>query len=187
MPMLELIYPGETVPVLAGLPGGESLPVVTAEGLVVGRAERRACHSAGLLHPVVHLHVVSRDEKLYIQHRSESKDLYPGRWDTAVGGHVGYGETFIEALYREAWEELGLRDFNPIHVDTYIHESNSEKELVCVYAAVGNFPINPDGEEVSEGRFWPFPEIDATLKKSVFTPNFEEEYVRFKSKLISLL
>ena len=81
-------------------------------GLVYGRATRDWCHSGSkVLHPVVHLHIVDRFGNIYLQKRAMTKDLLPGYWDTAVGGHVTYGEQAVEALYREAAEELGL------HVD----------------------------------------------------------------------
>lgn len=40
-----------------------------------------------LLHPVVH-HLFNFRGELYLQKRPEWKDIQPGRWDTAVGGHV---------------------------------------------------------------------------------------------------
>ena len=71
----------------------EIFPIVTPDGVVTGSATRAECHSGSkLLHPVVHLHILSRDGRVYLQKRSMSKDIQPGKWDTAVGGHVDYGE-----------------------------------------------------------------------------------------------
>ncbi|MBS7274506.1 MAG: NUDIX domain-containing protein, partial [Bacteroidales bacterium] len=101
--------------------------------------------------------------------------------------HISYGEYVIEALFREAGEELGFFDFNPVWLDTYEFESQRERELINVFAAVGNFNLKPDGEEVLEGRFWSEEEIAANLGMEVFTPNFESEYLRIKQSLQSLL
>ena len=60
-----------------------------------------------LLHPVVHLHLFNSRGELYLQKRPEWKDIQPGRWDTAVGGHVDYGETVDEALRRECARSWG--------------------------------------------------------------------------------
>ena len=67
----------------------EWFPVVDATGLVLGKATRRECHNGSKkLHPVIHLHVFNEAGDLYLQKRSETKDIQPGKWDTAVGGHV---------------------------------------------------------------------------------------------------
>ncbi|MBQ5486639.1 MAG: NUDIX domain-containing protein, partial [Bacteroidales bacterium] len=76
------------------------VPVVEESGLVIGQASRETVHGGSmLLHPVVHLHVVNRDGELFIQKRSMKKKQFPGMWDTAVGGHVDYGERLETALF----------------------------------------------------------------------------------------
>ena len=193
--MMELVYPvGIPAPLLQrrlevkDVKASEMLPVVDPSGVVIGQASRDWCHSGEKpLHPVVHLHVLNRNGELYLQKRSLSKDLFPGWWDTAVGGHVTYGESIIEALFREAGEELGFVDFNPIHIKTYVFESDIERELVNVFAAVGNFVLDPDGEEVSEGRYWTMKSIEEGLSKSIFTPNFEMEFRQVRTPLEALL
>jgi len=163
-------------------------PVIEPDGEVIGMASRAYCHSgAKILHPVVHLHIINRRGELYLQKRSMKKDIQPGKWDTAVGGHVDYGEKVTEALYREASEELGLTDFNPIYLQSYLFESEIEREMVNVFAAVGSFDLAPDRDEVDEGRWWPFREIEESLGKSVFTPNFEQEFDRIGRRLPALL
>ena len=153
------------------------LPLVDEHGIVIGQARRSWCH----------LHILNRAGDLYLQKRSMTKDLLPGYWDTAVGGHVDYGEQIEEALLREAGEELGFYDFNPIYLGTYVFESKREKELVNVFATVGSFTLHPDGSEVTEGRFWSFAEIDAAMGKKTLTPNFEGEFKQFRSALQALL
>ena len=86
-----------------------------------------------------------------------------------------------------ASEELGLREFNPIYLRSYVWESQRERELVNVFAAVGNFRIDPCNEEVPEGRYWSFAEIESALGKDVFTPNFEHEFKALGSSLLALL
>ena len=164
------------------------VPVVEENGLVIGQATRKTVHDGSkLMHPVVHLHIINREGCLYIQKRSMKKDLLPGLWDTAVCGQVDYGESLEEALYRESSEELGFREFNPVYLKSYVWESTREKELVNVFAAVGNFVLNPDLDEVSEGRYRDMAEIEANLGMGLFTPNFEQEFKSIKDTLLALL
>lgn len=193
--MIELVYPvGAPAPLiqprstLSDVTAFEMMPIVDPTGVVIGQASRAWCHGGDKpLHPVVHLHILNRDCELYLQKRSMKKDLLPGYWDTAVGGHVGYGESIMEALFREAGEELGFYDFNPVHLTSYVFESDVERELVNVFAAVGGFELHPDHDEVEEGRFWPFPDIEGHLGHRVFTPNFELEFGKVRQILESLL
>ena len=92
----------------------EVFPLVDEEGNVIGSATRGECHDGSkLLHPVVHLHVFNGKGELYLQKRPLWKDIQPGKWDTAVGGHIDYGETPEKALCREVSEELGVTEFVP--------------------------------------------------------------------------
>ena len=195
--MIDLVYPYDLAPLLPAptadsLPtiseGVEFFPVVEPSGLVVGRSTRSYCHGgAKPLHPVIHVHIIDRFSKIYLQKRPMTKDIQPGKWDTAVGGHVSYGESIVEAVYREAYEELRFMEFNPIHIVTYEFESAVEREVVSVFAAVGSFELTPDPDEVEEGRWWPVEEIDANIGKNVFTPNFESEFQMIRRQLLALL
>ena len=157
----------------------EWFPLVNEEGETIGKATRRECHSGSKqLHPVIHLHIINDAGELYLQKRSMNKDIQPGKWDTAVGGHIDYGETVEEALRREVREELGITEFTPQFMTRYIFESSIEKELVNTFRTVYNGEIQPDTEELDGGRFWSMEEIKTNLGKNVFTPNFEQEFRR---------
>lgn len=160
----------------------EIFPLVDEEGNVVGKATRGRCHDGSrLLHPVVHLHVFNSRGDIYLQKRPEWKDIQPGKWDTAVGGHVDYGETPGEALRREVSEELGISDFAPESMGKYVYDSRRERELVYVNRTVYDGPIRPSATELDGGRFWTMKEISEALGKEVLTPNFESEFKRFFS------
>ena len=191
--MIDLIYPFDIAPVVpaptAGSKavtahGSEWFPIVLPSGMGVGRSTREYCHSgAKPLHPVIHIHIIDRFSRIYLQKRSMRKDIQPGKWDTAVGGHVDLGESVEQALVREIREELGITlEAIPSRIGQYVFESDRERELVFVHKAVYDAPIFPS-DELDGGRFWPLHEIKEQLEKGIFTPNFESEFLRFEKLL----
>ena len=168
----------------AGGSGEEMLPLIDETGKIIGTAPRSLCHSGpGRLHPVVHLQILDGAGGMYLQKRSASKDLQPGKWDSAVGGHVAVGEDLDAALARELREELGVTmlaldaaggKIEPIL--RYRWDSAEESEMVYSFVVTYRGPFAPDGIEVEEGRFWSFADIRANRGKGIFTPSFEHEY-----------
>ncbi len=155
----------------------ELFPVVDDHGRVIGQTTRGHAHDGSkLLHPVVHLHLFNSRGELYLQRRPLWKDIQPGKWDTACGGHIDYGETVEQALRREVGEELGVTAYEPHAMGHYVFESRREKELVWAFATIYNGPVCPSAQELDGGRFWTQAEIESSLGHDVFTPNFENEY-----------
>ena len=164
--------------------GEEMLPLIDETGKVIGVAPRSECHKGpGKLHPVVHLQIVDGRGGMYLQKRAENKDIQPGMWDSAVGGHVSAGEDLDAALARELREELGVTrlamEATGAKVEPilrYRWDTDRESELVFSYIVTYGGPFSPDAGEIEEGRFWSFADIRANLGMGMFTPNFEHEY-----------
>jgi len=155
----------------------ELLDIVDARGKVVGLAPRSECHGNPLLvHRAVHVLVFDQDGGLYLQKRSASKLIQPGKWDTSVGGHLEPGESYEAAANRETLEELGFTPDHLVHLFSYEIRNNIESENIESYRTVyaGRITLLP--EEIDDGKFWPNHEIEAALGKGVFTPSFETEY-----------
>ena len=153
------------------------VPLVDEKGNVTGRATPAAVHSGpGMLHPVIHLHVINSRGEIYLQKRAMHKDTQPGKWDTAVGGHVDPGETIEQALMRETAEELNITGIKPVPLVQYKWETEVESELVFSFTALYNASPVFNRKEIDEGRFWTAHEIRKNLGTGVFTPNFENEF-----------
>lgn len=83
--MIELVYPLDPAPLIGPeADASEIVPVVDENGLVIGRASREYCHAGektpfkpaeSLLHPVVHLQIIDRYSRFFLQHRSANKEI----------------------------------------------------------------------------------------------------------------
>ena len=123
----------------------EWLPLVNTEGRLLGKAPRHICHKGmKILHPVVHLHIFNEVNELFLQKRAADKLVQPGKWDTAVGGHVSYGDNIMEALIRETEEELGLKIKEAEFMCKYVWETTLEQELVYMF----RFKMNTDERNI---------------------------------------
>jgi isopentenyldiphosphate isomerase/intracellular septation protein A len=159
----------------------EWVPLVDKNGTVTGQAPRSQVHNGSkLLHPVVHMHVINRNKAILLQKRSAQKLIQPGRWDTAVGGHISAGETLEMALKKEALEELGLEKFKAELHKVYTWESEVEKELVYLFITHDSIELQVHNKEVTEVRYWTGKQIEKQIGKGVFTPNFEYEFEMLK-------
>lgn len=166
----------------------EMLPVVNEDGEVVGRATRDECHNGYKtgckpLHPVVHLQLFNSEGEIYLQKRPEWKKIQPGKWDTAVGGHVDAGENITAALRREVEEEIGLAGIVYEYIGCYVFESDVERELVYVFSCVTDNKPKPAAGELDGGAFFSKDNLHNAFNQGLLTPNFVGEYERFFGKL----
>lgn len=158
----------------------ETLEIVDEEGKIVGLTSRRACHgNPCLLHRAVHVLVVNEAGQILLQKRSPHKDIQPDKWDASVGGHLHPGENYETAAAREMGEELGIVGESLFHLHDYRWRTAIESEQVRTYLCYCDGPFWPDTNEISELRFWRIDEIHLHLRDGTFTPNFEEEFIRY--------
>ena len=146
-----------------------------ATGAVTGRASRRECHgNPKLIHRSIRVIVYHPDgHSLLLQKRSAAKDIFPGRWDMAVGGHVDSGETPDRAAVREMGEELGMPPEVPLKKLFQLKVRNEiESENVQEYAAVFGGPFKIRTSELDEVRFFSFDELKQRIEDTPgeFTP-----------------
>jgi len=159
----------------------EWLPVVDKDGKILSKASRQTIHAnPELLHPVVYLHVFNSKRQLFLQKRSVQKALYPGLWDSTVGGHIRYGEKVDEALRREAVEEIGWNPVEYHFLARYLLKTERQSELAYVFVCWAEGPFTLNREEISEGSFWTHQELLAAKNQQIFTPNLEKDLLLFE-------
>lgn len=121
---------------------------------VVGRATRREVHARGLLHRAVHILVFDSAGRVYLQKRSQAKDVAPGVWDSSCSGHVDAGEDYDGAAVRELREELDLTlAAAPPRWFRVEACADTGREFVWVYHCRHDGPLTPNPAEIERGEW----------------------------------
>jgi len=166
----------------------ELLPNIDQQGSVISVHPRSAFHRGGkdkMLHPVVHLHVFNSKGEIYLQKRPLNKLIQPGKWDTAVGGHISANEDLQLALKREIKEEIGLENIDIKFFKNYIWETEIEMELIYMFISNTNKNPIPSKTELDGGKFWTINDVEENIGKDIFTPNFEKEFKILRETIIN--
>lgn len=155
----------------------ELFDVVDENNQVIGQDTRYNVHKNKLLHRAVHIIVRNSVGEVYLQRRSMTKDILPGRWTTSCSGHVDAGETYEIAAVREIKEELGIALDSIDAMEHYFSHAacrETGREFIEVYGLEWNGDIIADPEEISEGRWVAPAALDDWMEKrrSDFAPSF---------------
>jgi isopentenyldiphosphate isomerase len=115
----------------------ELIDILNSNGKALGRSAKKSeAHRLGLFHATVHIWFYTKDGELLLQKRSAIKDINPGMWDVSVAGHIGAGESIIDAAIREVQEEIGIaitgKELNKIGVFKSI-QKHSEQLIDCEF------------------------------------------------------
>lgn len=129
----------------------------------------------GEYHLVVHIWIVSSDNKFLIQRRSESKKLMPGEW-AATGGAAVSGEDSFTAAHRELFEELGI-DSNRLSLKKLfrIKRRNSLLDVWFIETDKNVNELNLQKSEVAEAKWVTFDTLNEMIKNGEFH-NYGEDY-----------
>lgn len=133
------------------------------------------------IYKVVYLWIVN-DGKCLIQQRSFSKKNNPGLWDCAVAGHVLSGESSIEAIIREAKEELNIK-FDDKKLELIFSNVGYEKnrfQFHDVYLLNDNIDINKikiQKDEVECCKYVDLDELQFIINEEKFAKDFHNSLI----------
>jgi isopentenyl-diphosphate delta-isomerase type 1 len=150
----------------------EMFDVVDENDKVIDRKSREECHSdPSLIHRSAAVMIFNKEEKMFLQKRSQTKDLYPGCWQVSAAGHLDPGESYDDAANRELKEELGV-DTELKQVTKFLKKAEKETEIVVSFVGFHDGPFKLAEDEVVGGEFLGLEDIEKMVSKSPenFTP-----------------
>jgi isopentenyl-diphosphate Delta-isomerase len=131
----------------------ELFDLIDANDHVIGQVRRAEAHrNPALLHRSVQVLVFDTSNRLLLQRRSATKDLFPGYFCASASGHVASGDDYVATAAREVAEELGIHP-RLTYLAQAIVRSTYETELTVLFAARSQGPFWFDPAETDGGEF----------------------------------
>ncbi|GAA2119489.1 phosphotransferase [Nocardioides bigeumensis] len=131
-------------------------------GRPVGAAPRSRMRAENLRHAATG--VVVRDPlgRVFVHRRTDTKDVYPGRYDFTAGGVLLAGEDPVDAARREAEEELGVSSpLVPLGEADYADDHTSYHAFL--FETTWDGPVRLQPEEVASGEWLTLEQLAAML------------------------
>ena len=140
----------------------EIVALYDESGRVIGSAPRSRMRAENLRHAATG--VVVRDPlgRVFVHRRTDTKDVYPGRYDFTAGGVLLAGEDPDEAARREAEEELGVT--SPlVRLGEADYEDDHTSYRAFLYETTWDGPMRLQPEEVESGEWQTLEQLAAML------------------------
>ena len=164
----------------------EILEVVDENDRVIGTERRGVIHAQGLMHRSAQVLVFNYRGDLFVQKRSQSKDEFPGLWDSSAAGHVDPGESYLECARRELEEELGIsRPVDLREICRFPASRDTGYEHCAVHRCTWDGALVFQPGEVDDGRWLKPAEMDALVSdaKARLTPAIRQIWLAIRDTL----
>jgi len=162
----------------------ELVDVVDERDCVLTQATRREVRLRNLRHRSVYIFVFNSAGQLFVHRRTQTKDIFPGYWDVAVGGVLRAGEDYDGGARRELHEELGidgaaaLRRLFPMR-----YEDTHNRVFGVVYSCNWDRPMRLQSSEIAEGEWLDLDVVLERTQRDSFCPDGLQALRLFLSKL----
>ncbi|MGD8858929.1 MAG: NUDIX domain-containing protein [Myxococcales bacterium] len=162
----------------------ELVDVVDEFDRVIGTVTRAQMRAQNLLHRNVAVLCTNSDGHIYVQQRTETKDVYPGLYDMFVAGVVSAGESYDEAARREIGEELGIVGPTPMPLVDHRYEGEGSRSITRVYRVTWDGPMQHQPSEVAWGRYCTPQELIDNPRGWEFVPDGAEIFSAHRALLL---
>jgi 8-oxo-dGTP pyrophosphatase MutT (NUDIX family) len=127
--------------------------------------------AGNLPHRATYILVFNSRGELYVQKRTERKDVFPGYYDVAAGGVILAEESYEEGAVRELEEELGIRDVPLTRLFDFSYKDESVKIWGAAFSCLYDGEVVLQQEEVESGAFLVVDEVFRLAETEPFTPD----------------
>lgn len=177
----------------------EVIDILTPEGKPTGKtALKSEAHKKGWYHATVHIWLFTTSKKILLQKRALTKKIFPGLWDISVAGHIGAGESVLNAAKREVFEEIGLElsEEDLIKIGTRVHQVSHSNGIIDnehhhVFIAELKKPLSElkiQKEEVAAIQLFDLAILKQTKNlENLLLSRFHEYYTMVYDKIINYL
>ncbi|WP_036772193.1 NUDIX hydrolase YfcD [Photorhabdus australis] len=149
--------------------GVEWIDIVNGDNEVIAQATRQQMRAQRLRHRATYIVVHNGMGKILVQHRTETKDFYPGKLDATAGGVVLMGENMLDSARREAEEELGIAGVPFAEHGSFYYEEENCRICGALFSCISHGPFALQATEIDE-VCWMTPE-EITIRCDEFTPD----------------
>ena len=158
--------------------GDEYLWAIDSRGRVLGKETRAESHKRGIIHRVIHVVVLDPRHRIFIKKRSKSKDMFPGQWETHVGGHVAFGDNTRQTAARELEEELGIVE-KPVYLRRFRYRGKEEENITFFYVVTAK-KLRLNRSEATRGEYITMQKLEKALSQRTFVDGTQDELLIIK-------
>ena len=166
----------------------EYVDILDIDGNKIEVKSREAASKDKDIYRIVYLWIIT-NKKVLIQQRSFNKKSNPGLWDCAVAGHVLAGESSINAILREAKEELNLdltsNDLKLIYSNIGYDDKYQFHDVYIMEKEIDIKSIIVQKEEVECFKLVTVKELKNIIDLNLFAKDFHNSYII--NKIIEIL
>ena len=149
----------------------EIVAIVDENNLILDSVPRSVMRAENLPHRACYILVFNSQQKIFVQKRTQNKDVYPGYYDIATGGVVLAGETYEESAQRELAEEIGAKNILLLKHFDFFHQDSNCRVWGRVFSCIYDGKIVLQKEEVESGDFYTMEDIMILKEIQSFTPD----------------
>jgi isopentenyldiphosphate isomerase len=152
-------------------PRQEKVTIVDEDNIEIGQLTRAEMRARNLIHRATYILVFNSRGHLFVQKRTQAKDIYPGHYEIAAGGVVLAGESYELSAGRELEEELGINNITLRHLFDNFYDGGHNRVWGRVFSCCYDGPMQLQEEEVESGEFMTIENVLAMIKTHPFCPD----------------